>query len=216
MKCLSADLTCLEIYLKLSECHLFARYLGLRLSGEMESAQPNSDTPKPCAGGCGFFGSAPLNFYCSVCFKKAHGEEEFKRRVNLSDKPTAPTTASLSPNDSVEEGSGSVSAKMGAELTAISISESTVEAVPVESVIGAVGKAEEVLEPAPKKVATNRCFQCNKKVGLTGFGCRCGNTFCSVHRYSDKHGCSFDYKAAGREEIKTANPVVNAEKVARI
>lgn len=183
----------------------------------MESAQPNSDTPKPCAGGCGFFGSAPLNFYCSVCFKKAHGEEEFKRRVNLSDSSSP--SPDLSGTKNVKDSPTSVSAKMGAEITAISISETKVEEEDVsksEAVPAAAGKGDDVLEPAPKKVATNRCFQCNKKVGLTGFGCRCGSTFCSVHRYSDKHGCSFDYKAAGREEIKTANPVVNAEKVARI
>lgn len=180
----------------------------------MESAQPNSDTPKPCAGGCGFFGSAPLNFYCSVCFKKAHGEEEFKRRVNLSD-PVRPVSS-----EGADEGSPT---KMACEITAISISEVLKdEEKPVVVVEGtqsasdAGPKVEEVLEPAPKKVATNRCFECNKKVGLTGFGCRCGSTFCSVHRYSDKHGCPFDYKAAGREEIKTANPVINAEKVARI
>lgn len=47
----------------------------------MESANPNADTPKPCSGGCGFFGSASLNYHCSVCFKKGFGEEEFKRRT---------------------------------------------------------------------------------------------------------------------------------------
>ena len=35
---------------------------------------------------------------------------------------------------------------------------------------------------------------CKKKVGLTGFTCRCGGLFCSIHRYSDKHECKFDYK----------------------
>ena len=35
---------------------------------------------------------------------------------------------------------------------------------------------------------------CKKKVGLTGFTCRCGGLFCSIHRYSDKHQCDFDYK----------------------
>merc|ERR1719427_571510 len=34
-----------------------------------------------------------------------------------------------------------------------------------------------------------------EKVGMTGFTCRCGGLFCSIHRYSDKHECGFDYKA---------------------
>ena len=44
------------------------------------------------------------------------------------------------------------------------------------------------------KKKKNRCGVCKKKVGLTGFTCRCGGLFCSIHRYSDKHDCKFDYK----------------------
>jgi len=66
------------------------------------------------------------------------------------------------------------------------------------------------------KKKKNRCLTCKKKVGLTGFTCRCGGLFCSIHRYSDKHVCGFDYKALGAEEISKSNPVVVAEKVAKI
>ena len=91
-----------------------------------------------------------------------------------------------------------------------------------------------------------RCATCKKKLGLTGFTCRCGGLFCSIHRYSDKHQCDFDYKviislklvsfgarqlfcdftpqdgnvkmfqALGAEEITRSNPVVVAQKVAKI
>merc|ERR1719334_1597847 len=60
------------------------------------------------------------------------------------------------------------------------------------------------------KKKKNRCLSCKKKVGLTGFTCRCGGLFCSIHRYSDKHECGFDYKALGAEEISKSNPVVVA------
>ncbi|CAA0837860.1 Zinc finger A20 and AN1 domain-containing stress-associated protein 4 [Striga hermonthica] len=63
---------------------------------------------------------------------------------------------------------------------------------------------------------TGRCSACRRRVGLTGFGCRCGATFCGVHRYPEKHGCSFDFKAAGREAIARANPVIKADKLERI
>ncbi|XP_058102287.1 zinc finger AN1 domain-containing stress-associated protein 15-like [Magnolia sinica] len=62
----------------------------------------------------------------------------------------------------------------------------------------------------------NRCSSCQKRVGLTGFRCRCGDLFCGKHRYSDIHDCSFDYKAAGREEISKANPVIRAAKIIKI
>lgn len=62
----------------------------------------------------------------------------------------------------------------------------------------------------------NRCFFCKKRVGLTGFKCRCGNLFCSLHRYHDKHSCSFNYRAAAQEAIAKANPIVKADKVDKI
>lgn len=61
-----------------------------------------------------------------------------------------------------------------------------------------------------------RCSSCQKRVGLTGFRCRCGDLFCASHRYSDTHDCSFDYKALGREEISKANPVIRAAKIIKI
>ena len=49
-----------------------------------------------------------------------------------------------------------------------------------------------------------------------GFTCRCGGLFCSIHRYSDKHECNFDYKELGAEEIRKNNPTVVAKKVQKI
>ncbi|KAK8944956.1 Zinc finger AN1 domain-containing stress-associated protein 15 [Platanthera zijinensis] len=62
----------------------------------------------------------------------------------------------------------------------------------------------------------NRCLICRKRTALAGFRCRCGDLFCALHRYSDRHDCSFDYKAAGREEISKANPLVRAAKIIKI
>ena len=50
------------------------------------------------------------------------------------------------------------------------------------------------IAPCPSNQACCRCASCKKKLGLTGFTCRCGGLFCSIHRYSDKHTCDFDYK----------------------
>ncbi|NXC12445.1 ZFAN6 protein, partial [Corythaeola cristata] len=68
-------------------------------------------------------------------------------------------------------------------------------------------------KPKQKK---NRCFMCRKKVGLTGFECRCGNVYCGMHRYSDVHSCSYNYKADAAEKIRKENPVVVGEKIQKI
>ncbi|KAF7836019.1 zinc finger A20 and AN1 domain-containing stress-associated protein 5-like [Senna tora] len=70
--------------------------------------------------------------------------------------------------------------------------------------------------PSEAKRVVNRCSGCRRKVGLTGFRCRCGELFCSQHRYSDRHDCSYDYKTAGREAIARENPVIKAAKIVKV
>lgn len=69
---------------------------------------------------------------------------------------------------------------------------------------------------AAERREVSRCSGCRRKVGLMGFRCRCGEMFCSEHRYSDRHDCSFDYKAAGREAIARENPMVRAAKILKV
>ncbi|EPS66139.1 hypothetical protein M569_08638, partial [Genlisea aurea] len=68
----------------------------------------------------------------------------------------------------------------------------------------------------PREVARCSGSGCRKRVGLVGFRCRCGDLFCSEHRYSDRHDCSYDYKAAGRESIARENPVIKASKLLKV
>ncbi|KAM0023745.1 putative transcription regulator A20-like family [Helianthus debilis subsp. tardiflorus] len=58
-----------------------------------------------------------------------------------------------------------------------------------------------------------RCHVCNKRVGLIGFGCRCGQSFCGLHRMPEEHTCKFDFKAAGRAVLEKENPVCVADKL---
>jgi AN1-type zinc finger protein 5/6 len=74
---------------------------------------------------------------------------------------------------------------------------------------------EDIKEESPKKkqINTSRCLTCNRKIGLLGFQCKCKNYFCSEHRYSDRHDCTFDYKEHGKDLLKKANPVVISSKL---
>nr|KAJ3422299.1 hypothetical protein HK105_000336 [Polyrhizophydium stewartii] len=40
--------------------------------------------------------------------------------------------------------------------------------------------------------------------------------FCAVHRYSDRHECSFDYKEAGKEALMRDNPLVKRDKLVKL
>lgn len=51
----------------------------------------------------------------------------------------------------------------------------------------------------PKK---NRCYKCNKKVGLTPILCKCEHIFCSKCRYPEEHDCKFNYFESNQEIIK--------------
>lgn len=84
-----------------------------------------------------------------------------------------------------------------------------------KAVVGEAGVVRNV-SAAGATQPTNRCATCRRRVGITGFKCRCGITFCGNHRYPEQHGCTFDYKAMGREAIAKANPVVKAEKLDKI
>lgn len=89
---------------------------------------------------------------------------------------------------------------------------------PVETVSASASSVSEQTsdEPEQSKPKKNRCFTCRKKVGLTGFDCRCGQLFCGIHRYSDVHSCSFDYKADAAEKIRKENPLIVGEKIKKI
>ncbi|PHT30621.1 hypothetical protein CQW23_29801 [Capsicum baccatum] len=65
------------------------------------------------------------------------------------------------------------------------------------------------------KEGLKKCTACRKRVGLTGFSCKCGDLFCAVHLYSNKHNYPFNYSNAGHNAIAKANPIIVAENLIR-
>ncbi|XP_063334960.1 AN1-type zinc finger protein 5b [Pelmatolapia mariae] len=108
------------------------------------------------------------------------------------------------------------SEEKGASGSKVELIEPVVSQPAVSASHPSTAGSEDSKSPEPPKPKKNRCFMCRKKVGLTGFDCRCGNLFCGLHRYSDKHNCPYDYKAEAAAKIRKENPVVVAEKIQRI
>jgi late competence protein required for DNA uptake (superfamily II DNA/RNA helicase) len=78
-----------------------------------------------------------------------------------------------------------------------------------------VGKENNMKDDNLKK-KKNRCFNCNKKLGLIPFDCRCGNLYCSKCRQAEVHNCTYDYINNGRLILEKENPKLVSKKIDKI
>ena len=59
------------------------------------------------------------------------------------------------------------------------------------------------------KIKTLRCKQCNKKIPLINFRCKCNYLFCIKHLNPHTHNCTFDNISLKKENLKKENPKIN-------
>jgi len=64
-----------------------------------------------------------------------------------------------------------------------------------------------------KKKNRFNCWKCEKKIGYTGFLCKCGYYFCGAHRLDFDHCCDFDYKAKANSDLAKNNTVIPEKKI---
>jgi hypothetical protein len=131
---------------------------------------------------------------------------------NSTSSPTptpATVTAAAAASAAAVASSGAAFVKLYAEM------EMYAAAAGGEGIVGE-GIVAVAAEPPPKPKPRNRCHACNRKIGLTGFDCRCGGVFCAEHRYDKAHSCTFDYKTMEREKLRESNPIIVSEKIQRL
>ncbi|KAM3220647.1 zinc finger A20 and AN1 domain-containing stress-associated protein 8-like [Capsicum annuum] len=146
------------------------------------------EDPVLCINDCDFFGSAATMNMCSKCQKDMILlKQEHAKLAAASSKDVVRRSSSSDESELALAGAAVASADLASQISQV--------------------KSKEGLK---------KCTACRKRVGLTGFSCKCGDLFCAVHHYSDKHNCPFDYRNAGQNAIAKANPIIVAEKLNKI
>lgn len=201
--------------------------------GDEMQAQTPPAAPTLCRTGCGFYAHSSFDGMCSKCYKDV---------VRRQDDPIVQSSSSLLPSSAASTASVSSSAAshstcsspvddlafpdISTRLPTVAVDAAKMSPTPdVDSQCGGIegataaislDDAAKLISPKEKSKKKKRCHKCQKRVGLTGFDCRCGGHYCGLHRYSDVHGCTFDYRQLAQAEIRRHNPVVAAEKVKKI
>lgn len=161
------------------------------------SANAGNDASVPCATpNCGFWGRPSTGNFCSRCYK-----EKMNEKPSDKVKQTKSEKKETEEKESVEKVLVEKEVKeVVEEKDCLDCNKETPCKPEIKEEKSSCAGAGDEDQGRKKRKQKNRmrCFECRKKVGLTGIECSCGYVFCGVHRYPENHNCDFDFKADAR------------------
>ena len=71
-----------------------------------------------------------------------------------------------------------------------------------------------IKEETKKNICTFK--DCNKKIKITDFPCKCEKYFCKFHKQPEIHKCEYDYKENDKKQKLIESMMCNSSKIQKI
>jgi len=173
---------------------------------------------------CAFFGSMQTEGYCSVCYKNLIKSNSSRNDIsNSSTLPTlVPSSKTGLPNNlniasNTTALAEQLSQTLNNETKPIQIIQNNTSSKSsgIKTGFLQTDSPGSSIGTSPQKPKKRKCALCKKKVGLTGFNCRCGKLYCTRCRFPTAHQCTYDYQTEGKAKLQKDLPAVGPDKVTR-
>ncbi|CDW77075.1 an1-type zinc finger protein 6 [Stylonychia lemnae] len=187
------------------------------------NSQRDQSLPVLCNNCHTFYGNHQTNFLCSTCYKDLEQqfkmdslkELELQNNEGQSNDFQSSQLSEQSQNQSQNESTQPNAEASGEEMNPEASSQDqnlNIQGQNLENLI----QSNNELPSKPAQVNKSACWQCQRKVGLLGFPCKCEYIFCGKHRYAEEHHCQFDFKFEHQEKIWRENPQIKKDKLNRV